>query len=177
MKQIVIWSLFIVPYLSLYFLDRSAIRRYMPVALLTIALNTLINQMAWTFDWWKFKMTLFSWDKIVPLFTVYGVFFIGTIWIFAFTFRKFWLYMFVNVIVDLGYGFGLASMLENLGVRERGDFSPLQNLILMTVFAVILYVYQLWQEGILGSGHKNTERNREGRSPLRITWRQREKAR
>ncbi|MEH7308876.1 hypothetical protein [Neobacillus drentensis] len=148
MDKVVIWSLFIIPWISLIFLNRLSIRRYMPVALFATVLNTIIAQMAWSYNWWKFKDTLFTWDKIAPLFTVYGVFLIGTIWIFHFTFRKFWIYICVNLLIDLFYGMGLTKMLNKLGSRENGSFSPFQNLLAMTILAVILYLYQLWQEGI-----------------------------
>jgi hypothetical protein len=43
---------------------------------------------------------------------------------------------------------GLTKMLNKLEIRENGNFSPLQNLVTMTILAVILYLYQLWQEGL-----------------------------
>lgn len=152
------WSLFLIPWFSLFFLDRSAIRKYMPVALFATVINTILGEIAWTYNWWKFKETLFAWDKVIPLFTVYGVFLVGTIWIFVFTFRKFWIYMLVNLMTDLFYGFGLATWLNKLGIRSGGgNISPIQNLLLMLSIAIILYVYQLWQEGLIGGGNENKE--------------------
>ena len=148
MVKVVIWFLFIIPWISLFFLNGKAIRRYMPVALFATVLNTILAQMAWSYNWWKFKETLFTWDKLAPLFTVYGVFLVGTIWIFYFTFRRFWIYIIVNLIIDLFYGMGLTKMLNKLEIRENGSFSPLQNLLAMTILAVILYLYQIWQERI-----------------------------
>ncbi|MBI0579674.1 hypothetical protein IEC97_20135 [Neobacillus cucumis] len=148
MVKVVIWSLFIIPWISLFFLKGNAIRRYMPVALFATVLNTILAQMAWSFNWWKFKETLFTWDRLAPLFTVYSVFLVGTIWIFYFTFRRFWIYIIVNLIIDLFYGMGLTKMLNKLEIRENGSFSPLQNLLAMTILAVILYLYQIWQERI-----------------------------
>lgn len=146
MVRVFIWALFIIPWISLFFLNRTAIRRYMPVALFATVLNTIIGQLAWKYDWWDFKETLFSWDKIAPLYTVYSIFLVGTIWIFYFTFRKFWIYFVVNIIVDLLYGLVFANFLGKLDIREKGNLSPLQNLLLMTFIGIILYLYQLWQE-------------------------------
>ncbi|MBT2686626.1 hypothetical protein J7I93_00350 [Bacillus sp. ISL-47] len=147
MIKLVVWSIFIIPWVSLFFLNQSVLRRYMPVALLATVLNTIVAQLAWTYNWWEFKETLFSWDKIAPLFTVYSIFLAGTIWIFYFTFRKFWLYFIVNIIVDLFYGFVFTKFLNSLHIRENGSFSPMANLLAMTILAVLLYIYQLWQEG------------------------------
>lgn len=148
MIKVIIWSLFIFPWLSLFFMKGSAIRRYMPVALFAAVLNTILAQVSWSYNWWQFKETLFKWDKIAPLFSVYGIFMVGTIWIFYFTFRRFWLYFIVNLIIDLFYGVGFSKMLNKLEIRENGIISPWQNLLLMTTIGVILYLYQIWQEGI-----------------------------
>ncbi|WP_408006417.1 hypothetical protein ACJROX_17125 [Pseudalkalibacillus sp. A8] len=148
MDRLVIWSTFLIPWISLIFLNRLSIRRYMPVALLTAVLNTILAQLAWHYNWWKFKETLFAWDKIAPLFTVYSIFIVGTIWIFYFTFRKFWVYLIVNIIIDLFYGVVFVRILNKLEIRENGIISPIQNLLLMTAIAFILYLYQIWQEKI-----------------------------
>jgi hypothetical protein len=81
---ITMWSLLILPWLSLLFLDRSKIRRYMPVALLATVFRTLVNQVGWEYHWWKYK-PFFIWDKVIPVYMVYGIFLVGTIWIIAFT--------------------------------------------------------------------------------------------
>ncbi|MFC0210906.1 hypothetical protein ACFFK0_00325 [Paenibacillus chartarius] len=151
----------------------------MPVALFATVLSTIVNQIAWTYQWWTFKVTLFPWDKVIPLPTVYGVFLVGTIWIFAFTFRKFWLYVLVNLIVDGIYVFALSVWLNHLGVRESGNLPPLINLSLMTAFAQILYVYQMWQEGIwlpTKTGNKEEEIGNAPDSPRPLGIRARIKA-
>jgi hypothetical protein len=155
MVKMVIWSIFIIPWISLIFLDRSAIRRYMPVALFATVLNTILAQMAWSYNWWKFKETLFSWDKIAPLFTVYGIFLVGTIWIFYFTFRKFWIYIVVNLIVDCIYSFGFRALWKKLKITtSAGNLSPIEGILIMTIISISLYIYQMWQEGLIGGENK-----------------------
>ena len=146
MDKLLIWALFILPWLSLIFMNHSSIRRYMPVAFLATIINTIIAQIAWFHHWWKFNESLFYWDKIAPLFTVYGVFLIGTMWIFYFTFNKFWIYMLVNAIIDFFYGFIFSRILNMREIREDGEISSLLNFLLMMFIAVILYLYQLWQD-------------------------------
>ena len=53
----------------------------------------------------------------------------------------------MNIIVDLFYGLVFAKMLGKLDIRDKGNISPFQNLLLMTFLGIILYLYQLWQEG------------------------------
>lgn len=153
------WSFFIIPWISLLFLDRTTIRRYMPVALFATVINTLLYQVAWTYDWWKYKETLFPWDKVAQVHTVYGVFLVGTIWIFALTFRKFWVYFIANLLVDSVYAFGFRALWKKLGITTAGgNLPPYGSLLIMTAIGITLYLYQMWQEGIIGGGNEHREK-------------------
>jgi hypothetical protein len=155
MVKIVLWAFFLLPWISLIFMKKPAIRRYMPVALFATLINTIIYQVAWTYDWWKYKETLFSWDKVVQMHTVYGFFLVGTIWIFYFTFRKFWLFVIVNLIVDCIYSFGFRALWKKLKITTAtANLSPLEGVLLMTIISLILYIYQMWQEGLIGGKNK-----------------------
>ncbi|WP_223588329.1 hypothetical protein [Neobacillus bataviensis] len=158
MINLIFWAFFLVPWLSLFFLKNSAIRRYMPVALFATVINTIFYQIAWTYGWWKYKETLFSWDKVAQVHTVYGVFLVGTIWIFYFTFRKFWIYFLVNLITDCIYSFGFRALWKKLGITTSGgNLSPLEGIMYMTLISITLYIYQLWQEGLFGRENKIRE--------------------
>ncbi|WP_166239806.1 hypothetical protein [Paenibacillus turpanensis] len=169
MVKTILWGLFVVPWLSLIFLKGEQLRRFMPVALLATVINSIIGQMANEYDWWRFKESIFAWDKMMPLYTVYGMFLAGTIWIFVFTFGKFWVYMIVNAIIDSIYGFGLARWLNALEVRETGKITPLANLSLMLFIAVLLYGYQLWQEGRIG-GRKRAGSKKRGHDEKNVIF-------
>lgn len=158
MVELVLWSFFIIPWISLIFLhklNKDAVRRYMPVALFATVINTIFYQIAWTYDWWKYKETLFAWDKVAQIHTVYGVFLVGTIWIFYFTFGKFWLYFIVNLIIDCIYSFGFRALWRKLKITTAGgNLTPLEGILIMTFIAIILYGYQKWQQGLF-DGEKN----------------------
>jgi hypothetical protein len=161
MVKLVLWSFFLIPWISLFFLNnlnKSALRRFMPVALFATVINTIMYQVAWTYDWWKYKETLFAWDKVAQIHTVYGVFLIGTIWIFYLTFDKFWAYLIVNLIVDCIYSFGFRTLWKKLKITTAGgNLSPLEGILIMTIIAIILYGYQKWQEGQIGGENKIRE--------------------
>jgi hypothetical protein len=151
MVKLVLWSFFLLPWISLFFMKNSAIRRYMPVALFATVINTIIYQIAHTYDWWKYQETLFSWDKVAQIHTVYGVFLVGTLWIFYFTFRNFRLYVIVNLIVDCIYSFGFRALWKKLNITTAtGNLSSLEGILIMTIISISLYIYQMWQEGLIG---------------------------
>lgn len=137
MLKVIMWLFFILPWLSLLLMNKLALRRYMPVALLATVMNTIVYQMAWKFGWWKYKESLYAWDKIAQVHTVYGVFLVGTLWIFRFTYRKFWLYALVNLGLDTIYAFGLRVLWKKLGITSGGNLSPTGSLSIMIVMAVI----------------------------------------
>ena len=59
MVKIIFWCFFLLPWISLFFLKSSIIRRYMPVALLATVINTIVYQIAWAYHWWRYKKLFF----------------------------------------------------------------------------------------------------------------------
>ncbi|MDP4143534.1 MAG: hypothetical protein Q8936_03500 [Bacillota bacterium] len=147
MAVVIMWLTLVLPWASMLFLDQYKIRKYMPVSLLACVSSTLINQIAWAYKWWYYK-PIFGWDKVIPVYMIYGIFFVGTLWIFVVSYGKFWLYIIVNFLVDLFFGLVFEKMLTHFGIRTSGSLSVIQDLMLMTVQGIILYGYQMWQERI-----------------------------
>ncbi|AEI41105.1 hypothetical protein [Paenibacillus mucilaginosus] len=48
LNQLILWSLLIIPWFSLLFMDTTKLRRFFPVALLVTVINTLFYQAAST---------------------------------------------------------------------------------------------------------------------------------
>jgi len=145
LNQIILWSLLVVPWLSLIFLERSLIRRYMPVALFVTVINTLVYQAAYYYNWWR-ESGLFGWDKVANVPWVYSAYLVATIWIFRYTYGRFWLYLIVNLIIDGGYVFGWYPIQIKLGMAS-GWLPNYTTYLMMTAVSLIIYVYQMWQEG------------------------------
>ena len=148
MKQIILWSLLILPWASLIFLKMDTIRRYMPVSLLMTVIHTLAYQAAYHYGWWNEEgSSLFGWDKVVPVPWVYGAYLAVVIWVFHFTFRKFWLYLTVNVLLDGLFMYLVYPIWQRIGiVSSKSTISTIAIVAMMVGFALILYVYQLWQD-------------------------------
>lgn len=146
MKEIISWLLFVLPWLSLFFLGGSQLRRFMPVALFVTVINTLIYQAAYHYNWWR-ESGLFEWDKISSIHWVYSAYLAATIWIFRFTFGKFWVYLVVNIVLDGLYSFLWYPILRKLGM-ESGEMSNFTSYLIMIGVSLIIYLYQMWQEKI-----------------------------
>lgn len=150
MKQIILWSLFILPWASLFFLKMDTVRRYMPVALFMTVIHTLSYQAAYHYGWWKeADSSLFGWDKVVPVPWVYGPYLVIVIWIFHFTYGKFWMYLTVNILLDGLFMYIVYPVLQRMGlVSSESTVSTIAIVAMMIGFAIIIYLYQLWQDEV-----------------------------
>jgi len=151
MKQIILWSLLILPWVSLFFLKMNTIRRYMSVALFMTVIHTLAYQAAYHYGWWKETgSSLFGWDKVVPVPWVYGAYLVIVIWVFSFTFGKFWMYLTVNILLDGIFMYIVYPVWQRMGlVSSESTLSTIAIVAMMVGFALIIYLYQLWQDKVL----------------------------
>lgn len=150
-KQIILWSLLILPWVSLFFLKMNTIRRYMPVALFMTVIHTLAYQAAYHYGWWKETgSSLFGWDKVVPVPWVYGAYLVIVIWVFSFTFGKFLMYLTVNILLDGIFMYIVYPVWQRMGlVSSESTLSTIAIVAMMVGFALIIYLYQLWQDKVL----------------------------
>ncbi len=85
-NQFILWSLLIVPWLSLLFLPLKDIRRFMPAALFTALTNIIIVDMGVSWSWWTVKENIYPLNEILPL---AFAFLVAEIWILKYTYGKF----------------------------------------------------------------------------------------
>lgn len=149
MKEIISWILFILPWLSLFFIGGSHLRRFMPVALFVTVINTLLYQAAYHYNWWR-ESGLFEWDKVSSIHWVYSAYLVATIWIFRFTYGKFWVYLVVNMILDGVYSFLWYPIQRRLDMAS-GEMPNFTSYLLMIGVSLIIYLYQVWQEKIFAN--------------------------
>lgn len=147
--QLFLWSGLIIPWLSLFFIDKHSIKRYMPVAIFVSLLLTILYEIAYTYKWWLLKQYIVPWGYITNISFVYGAFLVGTIWIFRFTYHNFWLYSITNIIVDALFAFGLLQLTEKLGIDQFINLPKYGAYLIMLALSLVIYVYQKWQEEIM----------------------------
>jgi len=147
-NQTLLWASFVVSWLSLLFLKQTEIRRYMPVALFGGLVTTIVMELGITLHWWLPTETVFPFVNM-SIFT-YGPYLIGIIWIFTYTYGRFWLFMVTNAVTDFILTFLLANWFVQIGIFQF--YIPSYQLLLMALLiAVLLYGYQLWQTGAAGA--------------------------
>jgi hypothetical protein len=120
----------------------------MPVAIFGALLVTLQHELAFTQKWWVVKETL-----LPPIITfvsfVYGAFLVGTIWIFYFTFGRFWLFLITNIVMDFLFAFPMNNWFQKIGLYQHINYTNWNVFFTFTAISFMIYGYQMWQEGVL----------------------------
>ncbi|MCU9615177.1 hypothetical protein OEV98_16740 [Caldibacillus lycopersici] len=148
--KILLWVLLIAPWFTLFLLKKEDIKRYMPAAIFATLLMIIYNIIAANQHHWELNIRLISWLK--PLFTsgIFGAFPVITIWIFYFTYQRFWIYLLTNIILDFMFAvFPVHYLLQDvLGIYHLETTTTWERFIIFVVESVIIYGYFKWQEGI-----------------------------
>lgn len=146
-NQLILWSILILPWFTLLFMKKEEIKRYMPVALFTVVTGLIILEIGSTLNLWAVRETVFPLSYTVPY--IYGTFPVVTMWVFKFTYGRFWLYVATNLVLDLGFSFLIMPWVISRGIFEIINFTNFGGLLVTTGHAFLLYGYQLWQEDVL----------------------------
>lgn len=141
------WSMFFIPWFSLFFMKKEEIKHWMPVAMSAVVLTTIIHDVGTTLGFWATKQSTFPFYQMLPYF--YGIMPVLTIWVFKFTYGHFGLYFATNTILDIGFNFFLLNyFLPSRGILDF-NISPFPSVLITLIHAVVIYGYQIWQDGIL----------------------------
>jgi hypothetical protein len=146
--RILLFIGFLLPWFTLFFARSETIRRFMPVTIFTCLLMTIVFQIAYTYDWWEIHEYIVPWGYMIDISFAYGVFAVGTFWIFRFTYHRFSLFILINFILDAFTCYVALPLLTILGIAEYKNIAPWQYLLIIFSLSFIIYYYQKWQEKI-----------------------------
>ena len=156
-NQIILYSLLIFPWLTLFFMKKEDVKRYMPVALLSSLLSMLIFQSGETLKLWVTKETIYPLRALPHVISLNPV---AVMWIFKFTYRRFILFLAVELVMNLGFAyFFLNYFLQIRGIIQLLSATPLHVFLITTIHGFLLYAYFMWQESIYAQSYKNNRNN------------------
>ncbi|WP_029270004.1 hypothetical protein [Virgibacillus alimentarius] len=139
----------VLPWFSLPFLKGNAIKRYLPVTVFATLLVSILFQIADTYEWWTMHRYILPWGYLVEISVVYGIFPVGTLWIFYLSYRRLWIYIVTNLAVNTIFTFiGIPLILEGLGIVSFVNLEHWQWFLIAMILSFVIYGYQMWQEGI-----------------------------
>ncbi|UJF33925.1 hypothetical protein [Paenibacillus hexagrammi] len=157
--KVLMWGMLLIPWISLFFLKPASIRRFMPVSILGALLVTIVFEIAHAFRWWTIfdKATIVPWGYITNTAYTYGFFLIGTLWIFKLTYHRFWLFIVTDLVINGGFQFVVDPLFVRAGFYRLDNIRHWQIFLLMTGIGLMLYLYQMWQEGSISREVKNQD--------------------
>lgn len=151
-NQILLWSMLIVPWFTLFFMKMHDIRRFMPAGLLSAVTSVLISEIIITLKLEEIRET--AYPLINPPF-LFGLNPVLTMWMLKFFYKKFIAYCIVEVVLNLGFAFLFLGMfLPSRGILYILRASPLLPFAITTAHSLMLYAYQIWQEKIFKTPYR-----------------------
>lgn len=149
--KVTLWIAFILPWFTLIFMKKERIKRFMPVTIFTCLLVTIVFDIGYTYKWWVIHTYIFPWGFISDTSFVFGLFAVSTIWIFHLTYERVWLYFITNFVIDLVYSMVGFKALKTANIATIQNIKEWQVFLLYFSLAIIIFLYQRWQETIFVS--------------------------
>lgn len=150
-NQIIQWSMLLLPWLTLLLMNREDVKRFAPVGVLSALTGAIIGEIGGTLHFWGIGESVFPFSHSATF--AYGAIPVTSMWVFKFTYGRFWLYLITNAILDLGFAYIILPWFVSIGILSFLR-SSLNVYIINWGHQILLYGYQIWQEGIFVKNEK-----------------------
>jgi len=145
-NQLILWSVFVLPWFTLFLMKKQDIKRYMPVGLFAVFTSAIILETGETLKWWIYHETAYPLRNISYL---YGAIPVSTMWLLKFLHGRFWLFVVCDLLLNLFY----TLVFENyfLGGRKIIQFvkmTPMVDVLATSALGIVIYGFHVWQAGI-----------------------------
>lgn len=141
MGQILLWTLFLPPWLLLIPLDKKRVKHFLSATFFTLVLTSINWQIAEISKWWIITDNLFFLTNIAAF--NYGFMPVVTLYLFYFTYQKPWLFFGANIFLDAFQSFIISPFLfEKFGLYKMNTMSNFGLFLLLVSMVPLIYVYQ-----------------------------------
>ncbi|MEL3973688.1 hypothetical protein AAEO50_15480 [Rossellomorea oryzaecorticis] len=158
-RNVMITLMALLPWLSISLLGNKTFRRFLPgtifMSLYLLAEGTLATRRKW---WW-FPFSLKP-NVLAELPLILGPFFVGSLWIFKYTYGKFSIYFLVNLIVDSFFTTVMLNWFKKIGYVSLIRFTRFQLSLLFMLKSIAMYGFQYVYETIFSSRGKKEDRSK-----------------
>lgn len=141
-NQTILWGMLLAPWLTLIFMPGKDVKRFMPVGLLTAVTSAIIYESGITLMFWGAGETLFPLKQTSTF--IYGALPAFAMWIFKYTYGRFWTYVVTNAIFDIGFAYILLPWLVSRGIMSSVNSHTVY--LINIGHEMVLYGYQMWQD-------------------------------
>lgn len=143
-NEVILWGTLILPWLTILLMPKEDVKRYISAGFLSTICCIIVIETGIRYAWWAIRETTFPF-AVIPTYA-YGFFPVAPMWLLKYTYGRFWVYLTVDTVFNIVFAF---IILPWFGRRGIVDFDAgLIVFIFESIIAVILYGFQMWQEGI-----------------------------
>lgn len=153
-NQVILWGTLIVPWLTLLFMPKKDIKRYISVGFLSTILCIIVIETGIRYSWWAILETTFPF-AVIPTYA-YGFFPVIPMWLLKYIYGRFWLYLTVDTILNIVFAFAVLPWFGRRGIVDFDFNDGYIVFIFETVITIMLYSFQTWQESIFASSERTT---------------------
>ncbi|WP_182007177.1 hypothetical protein [Priestia aryabhattai] len=146
--KVMLVALLLLPWLSLFKIDKMTFKRYLPVLTFSSLVIALLSELSNRYTWWKVRKPLFP-NLSSNISFIFGPFFIANLWVFKLTYGNFKNYLLVNGLFDYLFAYPLTTLAEKLKVYRMVNMTRFQLFALSVATSIINYLYQLFIEDVL----------------------------
>lgn len=141
-NQLILWSVFVLPWITLIFMKKSDIKRYLPVGLFAVLTSAIILEVGETLQWWAYYETAYPLQNISYL---YGAIPVSTMWIIKFLQGRFWLYVVCDFLLNLFYTLVFEYyFLGSRGIMQFIKMSPMLDVLATSALGILIYGFHVW---------------------------------
>jgi hypothetical protein len=138
----------VLPWFTLPLLGKSTIKKFLPGTLFMALYVTIEGRIAERRKWWWFPFTVKP-NVLAEFPLIWGPFFIGSFWILKYTYKKFNLYLLVNIIVDSIFTYYGLDLLKKVGYATLVRINKFQLSIIFMIKSFVMYGFQVLYDKVI----------------------------
>jgi hypothetical protein len=147
-NQVLLWSTFIIPWMTLFFMSQKDIKRFLPAGFLVAILCIIFTEIGIANGWWIVRETTYP-LAVIPTYT-YGAFPVMAMWSLKYTFGRFGLFVVTEAVLNAVLAFVIYPWIASRGIKDFYGYGGLYIVfICASAVALIVYGYLVWQIGLL----------------------------
>lgn len=143
-----IFLMTVLPWFSLPLLGRQTFKKFLPGAFFMAIYLIFEGRLAERRKWWWFPFKVKP-NVLAELPLIWGPFFIGSFWILKYTYKKFNLYLLVNLLVDSLFTYYGLDILRKYGYATLVRLNKFQLSVVFMVKTFVLYGFQVFYDKVI----------------------------
>lgn len=138
----------ILPWLSFPLLGKRTIKKFLPGAIFMGIYVTFEGMLAEKRKWWWWPLNVKP-NVLGELPLIWGPFFVGSFWILKYTYKKFNLYILVNLIVDSFFTVFMLDVFKKVGYGYLVRINKFQLSIIFLIKSFVMYGFQVFYDKVI----------------------------